>query len=64
LFFWTFQGAAGDVVDGGPFGDYSVDTHGPGWDAWTTSGEVARVVGHFAVSTGGCTLSNAKVYVW
>ena len=51
------------MVAGAPFDSYS-DTSGPGYDAWTTSGEVARVVGDFAVNTGGCTLSNAKVYVW
>ena len=64
LFFWTFSGEAGQIVDGAPFDDWSTDTSGPGYDAWTTTGEVARVIGDFAVNAGGCTLSNAKVYLW
>jgi hypothetical protein len=65
VFFWTFQGGAAKALDGAPpFAGYSTDTSGPGYDAWTTTGEVARVIGDFAVNAGGCTLSNAKVYVW
>jgi hypothetical protein len=64
LFFWAFSGGAGKTVAGAPFDDWSTDSSGPGYDAWTTSGEVARVVGDFAVTTGGCTLSNAKAYLW
>jgi hypothetical protein len=63
-FFWTFNGDAWKDVDA--FGGASTytDVSGPGGEAWSRDGSVARIVGDFAVAAGGCTLSNAKVYVW
>jgi hypothetical protein len=64
-FFWVFSGQAYKPVDGAPFGTTtSTDTSGPGGESWAPGGAVARVVGDFAVAGGGCTLSNAKAYVW
>src|SRR5262245_53798228 len=64
-FFWVFSGEAAKPKDGVPFGTaYSTDTSGPSGDSWAQGGAVARVIGDFAVNGGGCTLSNAKAYIW
>jgi hypothetical protein len=64
-FFWVFSGQAYKPKDGAPFGTTtSTDTSGPGGESWAPGGAVARVIGDFAVNGGGCTLSNAKAYVW
>jgi hypothetical protein len=64
-FFWVFTGEAAKPKDGVPFGSaYSTDTSGPSGDSWAQGGTVARVIGDFAGNGGGCTLSNAKAYIW
>lgn len=63
-FFWTFNGDAWKDVDAFGGASASTDVSGPGGEAWSRDGSVARVVGDFAVGEGGCTLSNAKVYIW
>jgi hypothetical protein len=62
-FFWTFNGDAWKDVDAFGGGSQSTDVSGPGGEAWSLGGSVARIVGDFAVNQGGRTLSNAKVYV-
>jgi hypothetical protein len=64
-FFWAFTGTAMKEKADVPFGgSWSTDVSGPGGEAWAPGGAVARIIGDFAVNGGGCTLSNAKVYVW
>jgi hypothetical protein len=63
-FFWTFNGDAWKANDEFGGDSTSTDISGPGGEAWSLNGSVARIVGDFAVNAGGCTLSNAKVYVW
>jgi hypothetical protein len=62
-FFWTFNGDAWKDVDAFGGASTSTDVSGPGGEAWSLDGSVARIVGD-SVNAGGCTLSNAKVYVW
>jgi hypothetical protein len=61
----TFQWLGGTAVH--PNGQPALTTDYTGTsstEAWAPSGSVARLVGHVVVTSSGCSLSDAAVYVW